>query len=172
MQTGLLQTTDEELYRLIQDFAEKRRWHLKYAKFNWRSHQSLLTHSLNVASLSASLLDFLDKKGLIKVDEKLRLQIILTGFLHDSGKESELSKKLLKLFWLVMAQSHLILVINKKKRFKESLIRLRNILTGSFRSLIFKICWMRRFGVLANLASAKIRRLFHIALKKPLQTTH
>ena len=99
MQTDLLQTTDEQLYRLIQDFAEKRKWHLKYAKFNWRSHQSLLTHSLNVASLSASLLDFLDKKGLIKaVDEKLRFQVILTGFLHDSGKESEIFQEAVKVF--------------------------------------------------------------------------
>jgi len=98
MQTGLFQSMDEQLYGLIQDFAEKRKWHLKYAKFNWRSHQSLLTHSLNVASLSSSILDFLNKKELTKVDEKLHLQMILTGFLHDSGKESELFQKAVKTF--------------------------------------------------------------------------
>ena len=48
--------------------------------------------------MSSSLLDFLDTKGLIKVDEKLRFQIILTGFLHDSGKESELFQEAVKAF--------------------------------------------------------------------------
>ena len=98
MQTGLFQSIDEQLYGLIQDFAERRKWHLKYAKFNWRSHQSLLTHSLNVASLSSSILDFLDKKEFIKVDEKLHVQMILTGFLHDSGKEFELFQKAVETF--------------------------------------------------------------------------
>jgi hypothetical protein len=98
MQTGSLETSIEQLYNLFQDFAEKRKWHLKYAKFSWRSHQSLLTHSLNVASLSVSILDFLDKKELIKADIKLYLQIILTGFLHDSGKESELFQEAVRTF--------------------------------------------------------------------------
>lgn len=98
MQTGLFQSLDEELYSLIQDFAERRKWHLKYAKFNWRSHQSLLTHSLNVASLSSSILDFSNKNEFIKVTEKLHLQMILTGFLHDSGKESELFQKAVEAF--------------------------------------------------------------------------
>jgi hypothetical protein len=52
------QITDDLLYASIQDFGENRKWHLKYAMFSLHSHQSLLTHSLNVASLSANLLDF------------------------------------------------------------------------------------------------------------------
>ena len=132
MQTGLLQTTDEELYRLIQDFAEKRRWHLKYAKFNWRSHQSLLTHSLNVASLSASLLDFLDKKGLIKVDEKLRLQIILTGFLHDSGKESELFQEAVKAFLAGDGPEPLDFGHQQEKEIQRVTDSLKEYLNGKF----------------------------------------
>ena len=132
MQTGLIQTTDEELYRLIQDFAEKRRWHLKYAKFNRRSHQSLLTHSLNVASLSASLLDFLDKKGLIKVDEKLRLQIILTGFLHDSGKESELFQEAVKAFLAGDGPEPLDFGHQQEKEIQRVTDSLKEYLNGKF----------------------------------------
>ena len=132
MQTGLLQTTDEELYRLIQDFAEKRRWHLKYAKFNWRSHQSLLTHSLNVASLSASLLDFLDKKALIKVDEKLRLQIILTGFLHDSGKEAELFQEAVKAFLAGDGPEPLDFGHQQEKEIQRVTDSLKEYLNGKF----------------------------------------
>lgn len=98
MQTSSFQDLDDDLYRLIEDFAEKRKWHLKYAKFNWRSHQSLLAHSLNVASLSCSILDFLDKNKSIKLTEKLHIQMILTGFLHDSGKQSELFQEAVETF--------------------------------------------------------------------------
>jgi len=73
----------------LQRFAEERKWHLKYAKFNWRAHQSLLAHCLSVSSLSSSLLDYLGELQCVKVTDKLRMQMFLTGFLHDAGKESE-----------------------------------------------------------------------------------
>jgi hypothetical protein len=43
-------------------------------------------------------LDFLEENQFVKVTEKLHLQIILTGFLHDSGKESELFQKAVETF--------------------------------------------------------------------------
>lgn len=92
------QITDDLLYACIQDIGENRKWHLKYAKFSLHSHQSLLTHSLNVASLSANLLDFLNEKGLIKINDKLHVQAIITGFLHDAGKESPLFQEAVKLY--------------------------------------------------------------------------
>jgi len=98
MQTDSSFLSMDELYSAVQEFAERRKWHLKYAKFNWRSHQSLLTHSLNVGSLSSSILDFLSKNQFIKVTEKLHMQMVLTGFLHDSGKESETFQKAVETF--------------------------------------------------------------------------
>jgi len=83
----------DELFRALKTFGEKRNWHLKYAKFNRRTHQSLLAHSLNVSSLSYSLLDYLDEQQLIKATEKLRIQALLTGFLHDAGKEKDSYQK-------------------------------------------------------------------------------
>jgi transcriptional regulator with XRE-family HTH domain len=90
--TELYENADQHLYGLLQSFAEKRKWHLKYAKFNWRVHQSLLTHSLNVASISLSLLEFLENNRVIeqKDSNNIHLQLLLTGFLHDCGKESDI----------------------------------------------------------------------------------
>jgi hypothetical protein len=130
MQTGLFQSIDEELYNLIQGFAERRKWHLKYAKFNWRAHQSLLTHSLNVASLSSSILDFLEKKEFIKVDEKLHLQMILTGFLHDSGKESELFQKAVETFLLGDGQEPLDFGHQQEKEIRTVTESLVNDING------------------------------------------
>lgn len=79
----------DDLLGVMKEFAEERKWYLKYAKFNWRVHQSLFAHCLNVSSLSHSLLDYLDELQYIKVTDKLRMQVLLTGFLHDAGKESE-----------------------------------------------------------------------------------
>lgn len=79
----------DELFELLSSFGEKRFWHLKYAKFNRRIHQSLLAHSLNVGSLSLSLLEYLEAQRLVELTPKLRIQIILTGFLHDAGKEQD-----------------------------------------------------------------------------------
>jgi HD superfamily phosphodiesterase len=79
----------DNLLKVLKEFAEKKSWHLKYAKFNWRVHQSLLAHSLSVSSLSYSLLDYLGELQCVKVTDKLRMQVLLTGFLHDAGKESE-----------------------------------------------------------------------------------
>jgi hypothetical protein len=79
----------DELFEALKSFGEKRNWHLKYAKFNWRIHQSLLAHCLNVSSLSYSLLDYLDEQKFVKATDKLRVQVRLTGFLHDAGKEND-----------------------------------------------------------------------------------
>ena len=88
MYSSLLDDADE-LLDFLKKFAETRRWHLKYSKFNWRVHQSLLAHSLNVSSLSYSILDYLGELQYVKVSDKLRIQVLLTGFLHDAGKETE-----------------------------------------------------------------------------------
>ena len=77
----------DELFGALKTFGEMRNWHLKYAKFNWRTHQSLLAHCLNVSSLSYSLLDYLGEQQFVKATDKLRVQVLLTGFLHDAGKE-------------------------------------------------------------------------------------
>jgi hypothetical protein len=87
-----------ELFALMREFGEERKWHLKYAKFNWRVHQSLLAHSLNVSSLAISILDYLVGSQIIKLTNKLRLQMLLTGFLHDAGKESELFQRAVERF--------------------------------------------------------------------------
>ncbi|MGQ9719410.1 MAG: hypothetical protein ACUVWK_06215 [Nitrososphaerales archaeon] len=79
----------DELFKTLKSFGEKRNWHLKYAKFNWRTHQSLLAHCFNVSSLSYSLLDYLDEQQFVKATDKLRIQVLLTGFLHDAGKEKD-----------------------------------------------------------------------------------
>jgi len=79
----------DDLLEVMKKLAEERKWHLKYAKFNWRVHQSLLAHCLSVSSLSSSLLDCLGELNYVQSTEKLRLQVALTGFLHDAGKESE-----------------------------------------------------------------------------------
>ncbi len=70
----------------LRDFGIKEGWHLKYAKFNREAHQSLLSHCLNVASVSSSILDYLIEIKAINGAEKLRMQTLLTGFLHDAGK--------------------------------------------------------------------------------------
>ncbi len=93
-----LEITNQQLYSLFQNFAEKRNWHLKYAKFNWRSHQSLLAHSLNVASIASALLEFLESKQLIEQSNHTHLQLFLTGFLHDCGKESDAYQSAVKQF--------------------------------------------------------------------------
>jgi hypothetical protein len=69
-----------DLLSFLIGFAEKRKWHLKYAKFGWRMHQSLLAHSINVSSLSYSLLDYLSELQYVKMTDKLRFQVLLTGF--------------------------------------------------------------------------------------------
>jgi hypothetical protein len=97
MQTNGLPSIDE-VNNAILEFAERRKWHLKYAKFNWRSHQSLLAHCLNVSSLSLSILDFLGKSNSVEITEKLRIQTVLTGFLHDAGKESETFQRAVETF--------------------------------------------------------------------------
>jgi len=95
---ALNEITDEQMYSLLQSFAEKREWHLKFAKFNKHSHQSLLAHSLNVASISLSLLEFLENKQLVQQDKQLHLQLFLTGFLHDCVKETEVYQNAVKQF--------------------------------------------------------------------------
>ena len=96
--TKLYENTDQQLYNILQKFAEKRQWHLKYAKFNWCTHQSLLTHSLNVASISLSLLEFLEDNKIIEQKNNLHTQIFLTGFLHDCCKESDTYQTAVKQF--------------------------------------------------------------------------
>jgi hypothetical protein len=96
--TELNENTDQQLYSLLQNFAEKRNWHLKYAKFNWHTHQSLLTHSLNVASISLTLLEFLENNRLIEQNNNIYLQVFLTGFMHDCGKESDIYQTAVKQF--------------------------------------------------------------------------
>ena len=88
MQSNPLPEADEIL-QVLKEFAVERKWHLKYAKFNWRSHQSLLAHCLNVSSLSSSLLSYMAQRNLIQTTDKLRIQVLITGFLHDAGKENE-----------------------------------------------------------------------------------
>jgi len=75
------------MFRALLDFGERNGWHIKYAKFNRWVHQSLLGHSFNVASLSLQILDFFVEKNLIKPSDQLRIQLLLTGFLHDAGKD-------------------------------------------------------------------------------------
>jgi hypothetical protein len=77
-----------ELFKVLEDFGQDRNWHLKYAKFNRQIHQSLLAHCLNVSSLSYCLLEYLNEQKFVEVTDKLRIQVILTGFLHDAGKDS------------------------------------------------------------------------------------
>ena len=96
--TELYENTDQQLYNILQKFAEKRQWHLKYAKFNWCTHQSLLTHSLNVASISLSLLEFLEDNKIIEQKNNLHTQIFLTGFLHDCCKEADIYQTAVKQF--------------------------------------------------------------------------
>jgi len=79
----------DDLLVAVQRFSDERKWYLKYAKFNWRVHQSLMSHSLNVSSLSLSLLDYLCELKYIESTDRLRILALLTGFLHDAGKESE-----------------------------------------------------------------------------------
>lgn len=79
----------DNLYKRLQEFGQLHKWHLKYAKFNRQIHQSLLSHCLNVSSLSNSILDYFDENQDLKVTPKIRTQAILVGFLHDAGKASD-----------------------------------------------------------------------------------
>ena len=89
----------DNLLRVLKEFGEKRKWYLKYAKFNWRIHDSLLSHCLNVAALSFSILDSLGEFHYVQVTDKLRIQVLLTGFLHDAGKETNRSQAAVEV-WL------------------------------------------------------------------------
>lgn len=86
------------LFEDLKAFGEKRNWHLKYSKYNQKIHQSLLTHCLNVGALSYNLLDYLDSQRIVDATEKLRAQALLTGFLHDAGKDGNSYQKAVRDF--------------------------------------------------------------------------
>jgi hypothetical protein len=86
------------LFDSLRVIGEKRRWHLRYAKFNKELHQSLLAHCINVASVAYTLLKYIGEFDEIKASDDLTLKVVLTGFLHDVGKESEQYQAAVDLF--------------------------------------------------------------------------
>ena len=86
------------LFESLRVIGEKYRWHLRYAKFNKELHQSLLAHSINVASVAYTLLKYVAGFGEVKASDDLTLKVVLTGFLHDVGKESEQYQAAVDLF--------------------------------------------------------------------------
>lgn len=74
---------DKLIENLIR-YAESRKWHLKYAKFNRFIHQSLLSHSLNVAGLSDRIY-VIAKHNL---DTSARIRLLIASFFHDIAKET------------------------------------------------------------------------------------
>lgn len=80
----MLELLPDELMENLIRYAESRKWHLKYAKFNRFVHQSLLSHSLNVAGLSDRIYTT-SKHGL---DTPARTRLLLASFFHDVAKET------------------------------------------------------------------------------------
>lgn len=67
------------------DYAYDNKWHLYIAKFG-RRQSSLLAHSLTVADLSVSLLNFVEAKNLRQDAQK---RLLIAAFFHDFEKVSE-----------------------------------------------------------------------------------
>lgn len=73
---------EKMLYDLIR-VAVKQEWHLKYAKFSIKGHQTLLSHSLVVADIGLKISEIL---GFSESDKML---VLLSCFLHDSLKATD-----------------------------------------------------------------------------------
>lgn len=85
-----------DIFNSLIKLAENFEWQYRYAKFNRELHQSLLAHSINVASIAYNLLKIIRDGPNQAVQQefdlflpKLEEQVILTGFLHDVGKYPE-----------------------------------------------------------------------------------
>ncbi|MGC8869947.1 MAG: HD domain-containing protein [Brevinematia bacterium] len=73
------------IFDKLVDYAYDNKWHLYVAKGGQRQ-SSLLAHSLTVADLAISLLDFVDKTNL---KQNARKRLLIAAFFHDCFKPSE-----------------------------------------------------------------------------------
>jgi hypothetical protein len=80
-----LLTNNREITHDLISYAESRKWHLKYAKFNKNVHQSLLSHSLNVMGVSERIFTIYKPT----LNESSRYRLLLASFFHDIAKETE-----------------------------------------------------------------------------------